>query len=227
MDSRQPENDAQEDATLVMTPHADVVGIIPSAPPLETRWPPFALCRYAGGFWLPEFKALAFATLKRSTHPPSDGDHPLRHRSPHECVRFLEIELNDRNKDEFEALPSPRVLATHLPYSLLPGSITEDGERLGCRIVYVCREPKDALVSYWLFTRKAAAVRGLDVRSFTIQEALELFCDGRCPGGPQWLHVLQYWEESLRRPERVLFLRYEEMLLEPEAHVRKLAKFMG
>ena len=244
----------------MMTPHADVVGIVPSAPPLETRWPPFALRRYAGGFWLPEvtakeglpavhscfvprptdvilasfpksgttwLKALAFATLKRSTHPQSDCDHPLRHRSPHECVRFLEIELNDRNKDEFEALPSPRVLATHLPYSLLPGSINEDGERLGCRIVYVCREPKDALVSYWPFTRKAAAARGLDVRSFTIQEALELFCDSRCPSGPQWLHVLLYWEESLRRPERVLFLRYEEMLLEPEAHVRKLAKFMG
>ncbi|CAD6343571.1 unnamed protein product [Miscanthus lutarioriparius] len=177
----------------------------------------------SGTTWL---KALAFATLKRSTHPQSDCDHPLRHRSPHECVRFLEIELNDRNKDEFEALPSPRVLATHLPYSLLPGSITEDGERLGCRIVYVCREPKDALVSYWLFTRKAVSARGVDARSFTIQEALELFCDGRCPGGPQWQHVLQYWEESVRRPDKVLF-RYEEKLLEPEAHVRKLAKFMG
>jgi hypothetical protein len=119
------------------------------------------------------------------------------------------------------------VLATHLPYSLLPGSITGDGEGSGCRFVYICREPKDALVSYWLFTRKAALARGVDVRLFTIQEALELFCDGRCPGGPQWLHVLQYWEESVRRPDRVLFLRYKEMLLEPEMHVKKLAKFMG
>jgi hypothetical protein len=73
-----------------------------------------------------------------------------------------------------------------------------------------------------LFTRKLAP--GVD---FTIQEALELFCEGRCPGGPQWQHVLQYWEESVRRPDRVLFLRYEEMLLEPESHVKKLAKFMG
>ncbi|CAD6343575.1 unnamed protein product [Miscanthus lutarioriparius] len=128
--------------------------------------------------------------------------------------------------NEFDALPPPRVLATHLPYSLLPNSIT--GEHSGCRIVYICREPKDALVSYWLFTRKASPAWGVDAQSFTIQEAFELFCQGRCPDGPQWQHVLQYWEESVRRPDsRVLFLRYEEMLLAPESHVKKLARFMG
>jgi hypothetical protein len=173
-----------------------------------------------GTTWL---KALAFATLKRSTHPPWDEDHPLHRGSPHDIVKFLEIEFNTR--DEFEALTSPRVLSTHLPYSLLPSSIT--GECSGCRIVYICREPKDALVSYWLFTRKTAPTWGVDAQSFTIQEALELFCEGRCPDGPLWQHVLQYWEESVRRPDKVLFLRYEEMLHEPEAHVKKLAKFMG
>ncbi|XP_008674545.1 cytosolic sulfotransferase 12-like [Zea mays] len=167
----------------------------------------------SGTTWL---KALAFATLKRSTHPPFDGDHPLRHCNPHDCVKFLESYFNQQ-KGDVEALPSPRVLATHLPYSLLPGSIAEDGERSGCRIVYVCREPKDVLVSSSLFTRKAAPAMGFEERSFTIQEALELFCDGRCVCGPQWEHVLQYWEESVRRPGSVLFFRYEEMLIEPEA----------
>jgi hypothetical protein len=218
MSSRQPEDDAQEGATPVTMHHANVARIIPSLP-LETRWPAFRLRHYAG-FWVPEvktlkigipaihscfkprptdvflasypksgttwLKALAFATLKRSTHPPCYEDHPLRHCGPHYCARFLETHLN--KGDEFDALPSPRVLATHLPYSLLPSSIT--GERSGCRIVCICREPKDALVSYWLFIRKAALAWEVDVQSFTIEEAFELFCEGHCPDGPQWQHVL-------------------------------------
>lgn len=50
------------------------------------------------------------------------------------------------------ALPSPRLLATHLPYSLLPSPVTEEGSE--CRLVYVCREPKDALVSFWVYNNK-------------------------------------------------------------------------
>ncbi|TVU22752.1 hypothetical protein EJB05_32470, partial [Eragrostis curvula] len=74
-------------------------------------------------------------------------------------TRLLEVELAitgdvDALSDELEALPSPRLLATHLPYSLLPERMTET-----CRVVCVCRDPKDALVSSWLFTRKAATRR--------------------------------------------------------------------
>jgi hypothetical protein len=120
------------------------------------------------------------------------------------------------------------VLATHLPCSLLPPRVLAD-----TRIVYVCRDPKDALLSSWLFTRAASASVGVDAESLPLQQAFELFREGRCFYGPQWRHVLEYWEAS-RVPRtssavvgNVLFLRYEEMLRDPAGTLRTMAEFMG
>ncbi|OEL20396.1 Cytosolic sulfotransferase 5 [Dichanthelium oligosanthes] len=188
----------------------------------------------SGTTWL---KALAFATLNRDQHPPSDAGHPLRLRSPHDCVSFFELPFalaegsGRAREDVFEAFPSPRVLATHLPYHLLPERVVAEGS--GGRIVYVCRDPKDAFVSGWLFTKKKMAAdaakgnAGVPPPPYPLEQAFELFCDGRSVGGPQWLHVLGYWEESRRRPDKVLFLRYEDMLRDPAGNVNKLAEFMG
>jgi hypothetical protein len=95
--------------------------------------------------------------------------------------------------------------------------------------VYICRDPKDAFVSTWMFANKmaaAAAREGTPPAPLEMEEAFELFCGGRCMGGPQWRHVAGYWEASRRWPEKVLFLRYEEMLHDPVCNVRKLAEFM-
>ncbi|KAL1534954.1 hydroxyjasmonate sulfotransferase [Salvia divinorum] len=42
---------------------------------------------------------------------------------------------------------TPRLLHTHLPYSILPGSIKNSA----CKIVYIVRSPKDTLISMWHF----------------------------------------------------------------------------
>lgn len=191
----------------------------------------------SGTTWL---KALGFSVLNRVEHPPSStGDHPLHRSSPHDLVGFLEVSpdliaTNYAGEDQlYEDLPSPRLLAAHLPYSLLPHGITTQGS--GCKIVYVCRDPKDTLVSFWHFHEKTTAVLqrvpgvgGASAPTMpTFEEAFDLFCEGRCVSGPQWCHALEFWEASRRSPDHVLFLRYEDMLRDPAGNLRRLAAFMG
>ncbi|KAJ1276174.1 hypothetical protein BS78_05G193900 [Paspalum vaginatum] len=116
-----------------------------------------------------------------------------------------------------ETLPSPRILATHMPFSLLPGSIGIQG----CRIVYICRDPKDAFVSWWHFTSEFFREK------IDIDVAFDMFYEGISNYGPFWDHCLEYWIESSTKTDRVLFLKYEEMVLEPVKYVRKLASFLG
>ncbi|KAI3513941.1 hypothetical protein L1887_12183 [Cichorium endivia] len=44
---------------------------------------------------------------------------------------------------------------------------------------------------------------------------------------PKDEHVLSYWKASLDAPDKILFLKYEEVKQQPEAMVRKLAAFMS
>ncbi|KAK6229291.1 hypothetical protein SCA6_018242 [Theobroma cacao] len=57
--------------------------------------------------------------------------------------------------------------------------------------------------------------------------AFESFSRGVHASGPFHDHVLSYWKESLRRPEKVLFLRYEDLKKDPMGQVKKLASFLG
>nr|CAB3486897.1 unnamed protein product [Digitaria exilis] len=144
--------------------HGDVV--LASAPKCGTTW----------------LKALAFATMARAAHPSSagGGEHPLLRANPHDCVPFMEkLFAAGLGRKVMDALPSPRIMATHMHHSILPASIADNPH---CKIVYAA-------------------------------------CEGSCLSGPIWDHVLGYWNASKASPERVLFLRYEEMLRDPVGNV--------
>ncbi|KAL6619826.1 hypothetical protein ACP70R_034965 [Stipagrostis hirtigluma subsp. patula] len=176
----------------------------------------------SGTTWM---KALLYATVHRGEHPvdaAAAGGHPLNSFGPHECIKFLELQLYSRDRiPNLDKLPDPRLFSTHLPFPALPRTIVPSG----CKIVYLCRDPKDVFVSMWSFANKFQVWDGQEALS--VEAAAEWFCDGLTTFGPHWDHVLGYWHAHVAYPERVLFFRYEEMQRDPAAHVRRLAEFVG
>ncbi|CAN6228944.1 unnamed protein product [Urochloa humidicola] len=170
----------------------------------------------SGTTWI---KSLLYATVCRREHPPDAAAcavHPFNSSGPHECVKFLEYQIykGKKVKDGLDELPDPRLFATHVPFVALPDSLVASG----CKIVYMCRDHKDTMVSLWHFANKLRASQGLE--PLPIETAAGLFCDGLSAFGPYWDHVLGYWRAHLARPDKVLFFfRYEEVWRDPAAHV--------
>ncbi|XP_025693681.2 cytosolic sulfotransferase 12 [Arachis hypogaea] len=153
----------------------------------------------SGTTWL---KALTFALLNRNKHPHTQKNHPLLVTNPHILVPFLESLFYDEKYivSNLSQFPSPRLLSIHAPYVSLPKSAKESN----CKIVYLCRDPKDISVSMWKFMETLMPeIRGSNL----FDEFFELFCRGVNLYGPFWEHVLEYWKESLKRPEKIMFLR--------------------
>ncbi|KAI3724469.1 hypothetical protein L2E82_36247 [Cichorium intybus] len=73
----------------------------------------------------------------------------------------------------------------------------------------LAREPKDVLISKWLFMRK---LREKDLSRLSLDEAFDLFYQGILDYGTFWEHVLSYWRRaSLDSPEKnVLEIRGSE-----------------
>ncbi|XP_031090905.1 flavonol 4'-sulfotransferase-like [Ipomoea triloba] len=112
--------------------------------------------------------------------------------------------------------------STHLGYPSLPQQIRSSS----CRIVYVFRDPKDVFVSFWHFYAK---LRPKDSSSSSISfpEAFNKFSRGVSPFGPYWDHVTGYYKASIQSPNRVFFLRYEDLKTDTVSHVKRLAEFVG
>ncbi|KAJ0733034.1 putative Sulfotransferase domain, P-loop containing nucleoside triphosphate hydrolase [Helianthus annuus] len=164
-----------------------------------------------GTTWL---KALVFSTLNRDRYTFSN--HHLHNHSPHSII--LVIDAESYHITDFTNLSAPRLFSTHYPLPLLPACMS------CAKLIYVCRDPKDVLVSKWIFMSK---FRSKDLPPLSFDEAFELFCVGSSEYGPFWEHVLSYLRASLEYPDKILFLKYEEMKKEPEMVVRKLAAFLG
>ncbi|KAL5713765.1 hydroxyjasmonate sulfotransferase [Ranunculus cassubicifolius] len=119
----------------------------------------------------------------------------------------LEIQVYNKGKEspDFLEAAHPRLFRTHVPYAVLPESV----KKSDCKIVYIARNPKDTLVSLWHFMN---SVRNPKEGPFPIDVLFEGFCNGVHTFGPFFDHVLEYWKESVKNPEKILFIKYEDMM---------------
>ncbi|XP_034942219.1 sulfotransferase 1E1-like [Chelonus insularis] len=113
-------------------------------------------------------------------------------------------------------LPSPRFIKSHFPLSLLPGILD-----VGCKIVYVARNPKDVAVS-WYHLNKAIKTQGYQG---TFEEFWNYFQNDLTPWSPYWEHLKEAWAQ--RNHPNFLFMFYEEMQQNFFEAIQKVSKFLG
>ncbi|GFY81661.1 sulfotransferase 2B [Actinidia rufa] len=166
----------------------------------------------SGTTWL---KALMFTIVTRTRYPLTEN--PVLFTNPHMLVPSFEYNLYNPSL-YVEGNRDPRILSTHAPYDVLPTSIKDSK----CRIVYICRNPLDQFMSNWHFFAKLPS----ETHS-SIDETFNRFCSGIVFFGPFWDHILGYWKASQEKPDKVLFLKYEDLKEDIVFHTKLLAEFLG
>ncbi|CAH2075756.1 unnamed protein product [Thlaspi arvense] len=181
------------------------------------------------GYWIPSkhlkaqdshiilstFPKSGTTWIKTRCHSPSPCN-------PHNLVPFFDIQIyGDGNENpNLENLPNPHTFATHLLFSLLPPSITYSNSR----IMYICQNPSNELISCWYFFTNLCPKHN---ESNSIEELVKMFQEGTCGYGPFWDHVLEYWNKSLEKKDMILLLNYEDLKEDIISQSIKLSDFLG
>ncbi|KAK6115306.1 hypothetical protein DH2020_007575 [Rehmannia glutinosa] len=167
--------------------------------------------------------ALSLCIMQNKSHQNShEHDDILTTGNPHFLVPTIETTIYYSKTppvDIYDA-SAPRLLHAHLPYVVLPNSIKNSASK----IVYITRNPKDTLISMWQFFN---SLYRPNQDPFPIEKAFDCFCSGVHQFGPFFEHVVEYWQESQKWPQKILFMKYEELKSDPKGQVSKIAEFLG
>ncbi|CAB3255262.1 unnamed protein product [Arctia plantaginis] len=118
-----------------------------------------------------------------------------------------------------EAMPvsTPRFIKTHLPMSLLKPSLLDTA-----KMVYVARDPRDVVVSYYHHSKLFMIISRFEG---TFKEFWNLFYKDLCIFCPIFEHVKEAWEK--RNHPNMLFLFYEDLSKDLNASISRVADFLG
>lgn len=120
------------------------------------------------------------------------------------------IAIGELTAADLEALPSPRVFKSHLPREWLPD---------GARYLYVERDVRDVLVSYYHFYQNYLGFGG------SLGDFHRRFVLGRVQYG-SWFDHVSNWRSHAADPD-VLILRYEDLVGERKTAIQEIVDFLG
>ncbi|XP_059188628.1 cytosolic sulfotransferase 2-like [Centropristis striata] len=139
----------------------------------------------------------------------------------YERVPFLEVvsPFTGPGTDQLDSLPtSPRLIKTHFPVQFVPKSFWEQN----CKIVYVARNAKDNMVSFFHFDRmNVVQPEPGDWSSF-----FQRFLDGKMLNGSWYDHVNGWWKKK-QTYSNLHYMFYEDMIEDTGREIDKLCSFLG
>lgn len=137
-------------------------------------------------------------------------------------IPFLEVTRHGKpsNIELLATLPTDtaRIMKTHLPYDLVKEHLKETSGK----VVLVSRNPKDMLVSYYHFYQMNVL---LGKYSGSWEDFFSLFRSKKLAFG-DWFDFTTGWWES-RKDLDLLHVQYEDLLRDPTATIKVMAKFLG
>ncbi|KFM64916.1 Sulfotransferase 1C2, partial [Stegodyphus mimosarum] len=146
---------------------------------------------------------IVWEIINKGAVPPSPNQMMFQH------VPFLEV----TGPDALEALSTPRIIKTHLPFHLQPYNPSS-------KYIYIIRNPWDCCVSYYYHHQMDTSQPQL-----TFDKYFELFITGELGWGDYFDHILSWY--SHRNDPNVLLLTYEEMKKDAKKAFFTIAKFLG
>ncbi|XP_030272271.1 sulfotransferase 2B1-like isoform X1 [Sparus aurata] len=140
-----------------------------------------------------------------------NGGDPTCLQSPNwDRVPWLEDHPN------FEERPSPRIIATHIQYNMMPPSFF----KVKPRVINVMRNPKDVFTSTIHYHEKAS----YHVSPGPQNEFLHKFLDGKVAYG-SWFDHVKSWLNAEDK-EHMMHISYEEMIMDLKDSVSRIAQFL-
>lgn len=124
----------------------------------------------------------------------------------------INLKFNKRPLWMYRYIPNPRFFSIHIQYHpRLP------------KVVYIVRDPRDVLVSYFHFKRVSNPDFNLCLRDFVSSFMLD---EHQYRG--QWdVHVMGWFTAAERIPSRILLIRYEDMQQDTGLILKKVVDFAG